>query len=248
LELGKFDAILARHVFAHVDDWDSFAESIASCCHDKSVVVLEFPYVVDTIAGHQFDTIYHEHLSYISVGPVRRVFNRVGMGIIGVTRHPKIHGGSIEVVLSKAGFSSIPCSYERMEQSCKSLCGKEAWIGFSEQMSKTCGDLVRFISSAKGKRKAIVGYGASARGNTLLNACGIRNLDAIIDNTPFKIGKFAPGSEIPIVGPSALLQMQPDYAIVTAWTYFDEIVSRESEYTSRGGRFINPIPSVCQYL
>ena len=245
-EWGAPDVILGRHVFAHIDDLKDLMQGLDAVSHQSTLVGFEVPYLVDLFEKTEFDTIYHEHLSYVPVRAVEALLGGTPFQLERVA-HYAIHGGSILFQFRRraAGVpvhESVAAALARETQ--LGLSDPENWKGFIQRVSKIRKTLPELIRKLKSDGKRVIGYGASAKGNTLLNTSGLgaADLDYIIDNTPFKQGKVAPGSWIPVRPPQRLLEDQPDYALLLAWNFAPEIIGREQEYQKRGGRFILPIP------
>jgi novobiocin biosynthesis protein NovU/D-mycarose 3-C-methyltransferase len=243
---GVADLILGRHVFAHIDDLRDLLAGLEAISHPETLIAFEVPYLVDFFEHTEYDTIYHEHLSYISVR-ARAALVKDSPFALSRIDHYQIHGGSILFQLRHR--SSKITVHESIAKSLEAerhmkLAEPSTWMTFAESVNRIRVQLPALIRKLKSQGKRIIGYGASAKGNTLLNTCGLntKELDFIIDNTPFKQNKVAPGSWLPIRPPEALLEEQPDYALLLAWNFAPEIVRRESEYQKRGGRFILPIP------
>lgn len=241
---GKADMITGRHVFAHIDDWKGMVKAFDALMHERSITAIEVPYLVDFYNGVQFDTVYHEHLSYVSVKSIVALLEKTPLQLERVLRYA-IHGGSIVLVLKKRGGSVHPSVEKALdEEKSLGLDTLDAWKRFEERVNHVRNTLPALVRRLRREGKRVVAYGASAKGNTLLNTCGLAkdDLDYIIDNTPFKQGKLAPGSWIPIHSPDYFLKDQPDFALILAWNFAEEIVRREKEFQRRGGRFIVPIP------
>lgn len=245
-EWGAADLILGRHVFAHIDDLRDLVRGLEAMSHQDTLIAFEVPYLVDFFEHTEYDTVYHEHLSYISVRSLEALVKDSPFMVARVDHYP-IHGGSILFHLrhraSKARIhASVAQALEKETQ--MHLSDPATWAGFAQRVNHIRTELPALIRKLKAEGKRIIGYGASAKGNTLLNTCGLgtKELDYIIDNTPFKQDKIAPGSWLPIRPPELLLKDQPDYALLLAWNFAPEILKRESEYQKRGGRFIVPIP------
>jgi novobiocin biosynthesis protein NovU/D-mycarose 3-C-methyltransferase len=201
---------------------------------------------VDFFEKTEFDTVYHEHLSYVSVRSVEALLAKSPFRLHRVDHYP-IHGGSVLLQIRRR---SDPAP---AHESVARFIGRErhldldeatAWQPFVKRVQHIQTQLPALLRQIRARDQRVIGYGASAKGNTLLNTCGLTasNLDYIIDNTPFKQGKVAPGSWIPVKPPEALLKDRPDYALLLAWNFADEIIARETEYQRGGGRFIIPIP------
>jgi hypothetical protein len=199
--------------------------------------------------GNQFDTIYHEHFSYLSFHVVNQVFAHHGLRVFDVRELPT-HGGSLRVLAcakksAQDSSDSVTALLER-ERS-EGLQELRAYLAFSEQVNATKRRLLSFLIEAKQAGKRIVGYGAPAKGNTLLNYCGIRTdlIDFTVDRSPLKQGKLLPGTRIPILGPEAIRSVRPDYVLVLPWNIQEEIVEQLSFVREWSGKFIVPIPTVC---
>lgn len=245
-EWGAADLILGRHVFAHIDDLRDLVAGLEAVSHQDTVIAFEVPYVVDFFEHTEYDTIYHEHLSYISVRSIEALVKDSAFMLARVDHYP-IHGGSILFHLRLRASKIVPhvsVAQALEKEGQMRLAEPATWEAFAQRVNHIRTELPALLHTLKSQGKRIIGYGASAKGNTLLNTCGITNgeLDYIIDNTPFKQGKVAPGSWIPVSPPEMLLKDQPDYALLLAWNFAPEIIRRETEYQKRGGRFIVPIP------
>ena len=245
-EWGTADLILGRHVFAHIDDLKGLLAGLEAVSHPKTLIAFEVPYLVDFFQNTEYDTVYHEHLSYVSVKSLVALTENTPFFVQRVDHYP-IHGGSILFHLRHRSPGNQP--HPSVGEALKAeeglhLSEPATWLEFEKRVRRIQQELPRLLCELKGQGKRIIGYGASAKGNTLLNTCGIttKELDYIIDNTPFKQNKVAPGSWLPIRPPDALLKDQPDYAVILAWNFAPEIIRREQEFQQKGGRFIIPIP------
>ena len=245
-EHGQPKLITATNVFAHVDDVRGFVAAAKHCLREDGVLVLEFPYGVDFIEHREFDTIYFEHLSYVLLEPVRRLAESLGMVVFDVQKQV-IHGGTIRVFIGNEGKHDVLPSVgefienERQQGYHESIV-YEAW---NREINGLIGDLVTQISTLKKGGAKIAAFAASAKGNTLLNACGFDSdtVDYIVDDTPEKIGRFSPGTGIPVVDRSVLAEDPPDYLIILAWNFAKEIIAGTSDFSAAGGKYIIPIPS-----
>jgi hypothetical protein len=243
---GPADLIVGRHVFAHIDDLRDLLAGLEAASHGETIVAFEVPYLADFFEGTEYDTIYHEHLSYIPVRALEALTQGTVFFVQRIDHYP-IHGGSILFHLRRrSSKAAVHASVgQALEREARLGLGEPAtWKVFADRVNRIRTELPALVRHLKGEGKRIIGYGASAKGNTLLNTCGLgtAEMDYIIDNTPFKQNKLAPGSWLPIRPPETLLQDQPDYALILAWNFAPEIVRREAEYQKRGGRFILPIP------
>lgn len=245
-EWGAADLILGRHVFAHIDDLKGLLQGLEAVSHPQTLIAFEVPYLVDFFKNTEYDTVYHEHLSYVSVKSLIALTKDSPFFVQRVDHYP-IHGGSILFHFRhrSSGLATHPSVQEALDTEERlGLSDPGTWEGFEKRVRRIQTELPQLLRKLKSEGKRIIGYGASAKGNTLLNTCGIttKELDYIIDNTPFKQNKVAPGSWLPIRPPEALLKDQPDYAVILAWNFAPEIIRREQEYQQKGGRFIVPIP------
>jgi novobiocin biosynthesis protein NovU/D-mycarose 3-C-methyltransferase len=244
-EWGRADIIVGRHVFAHIDDLRDLLAGLEAISHENTLIAFEVPYLVDFFNGTQFDTIYHEHLSYVSVKSVQALAERTRVFVQRIDHYP-IHGGSIlfHLRLRDGIAEHASVKHAIAIENNLDLGNPASWTPFVQRVDHIRVELPKLIRGLRAQGKRIIAYGASAKGNTLLNTCGLtaNDLDYIIDNTPFKQNKVAPGSWLPIRPPEALLRDQPDYALILAWNFAPEIVRRETEYQRKGGRFILPIP------
>jgi dTDP-4-dehydrorhamnose reductase len=241
-KFGRPKLITATNVFAHVDDIRGFLAATRHCLHEKGALMLEFPYAMDMIEERQFDTIYFEHLSYVLIGPVTRLAAMEGMQVFDVQKQD-IHGGTVRV------FLGIGAAHE-IRPSVAEFLGREAEGGFrdlatyrqwSGEIDALIDDLGQQLRMLKGQGAKIAAFAASAKGNTLLNACrlDIGTIDYIVDDTPEKIGKYSPGSGIPIVDRDVLAEQPPDYLVILAWNFAREIIETTADFA---GRYIIPIP------
>lgn len=237
--------ITATNVFAHVDDVRSFVAAAKACLHPQGALLLEFPYGVDFIEKREFDTIYFEHLSYVLIRPVERLARSLGMRVFDVQKQD-IHGGTTRVFIGFDGAHDVKPSVAAFLDYEKSHGFHDAAIykAWNEDINALIADIVSQLTRIKGEGRTIAAFAASAKGNTLLNACRFdtQTVDYIVDDTPEKIGKFSPGTGIPIVDRSKLDADPPDFLIILAWNFSREIIESTSRYLEQGGRYIIPIP------
>ncbi len=243
------DLLLGNNVLAHVPDLNDFVAGMKILLKPEGLITLEFPHLLRMIAENQFDTIYHEHFSYFSLLTVERVFAKHGLTIVDVDNLPT-HGGSIRVHAMHAGTPARPVSLAVQQLKClESQAGLQtlqAYAAFAAQVRLTKRRLLAFLIEVKDAGKTLVGYGAPAKGNTLLNYCGIRRdfIDYTVDLSPHKQGKFLPGTHIPIYPPEKIRDTRPDYVLVLPWNIKDEIMGQMSYIREWGGQFVLPIPEV----
>jgi SAM-dependent methyltransferase len=245
----KADLIVANNVLAQVPDLNDFVKGMKLLLKPAGVISVEFPHVVKTIMGNQFDQIYHEHFSYFSLTTVQRVFADHGLTTFDVRELPT-HGGSLRVFARHDENSA-----KRIEPDVRAVLQQEAeagfnrldgYAGFAERVKETKCKLLSFLISAKRAGKTIVGYGAPGKGNTLLNYCGIRTdfLDFTVDRSPHKQGKYLPGTHIPILHPDKIKDARPDYVLILPWNLKNEIMAQLAYIRQWGGQFVVPIPQV----
>jgi len=243
-QYGSADIILATNVFAHIDNLGGFLAGVKRLLSDDGVFIIEVPYLLSLLKNREFDTIYHEHLSYFSLHPLVYLFEKSGLSVVDVKQNA-IHGGSIRVFAKRSGSKQSASvakllSMERKE----GLASIDTYAKFAEEVALLRKELVNLLKALKAKGAKIGGYGASAKGNVLLNYCGIGTniLDYIIDTTPFKQGLLTPGMHIPVLPEEKFRENPPDYMLLLAWNYADDILKKESKYRQGGGKFILPIP------
>jgi SAM-dependent methyltransferase len=241
---GHADIITATNVFAHIDDLESLLHGINRLLSDGGVFIIEVPYLLNLLNNMEFDTIYHEHLSYFAIHPLVYLFKKFGMEIVNVKQIP-VHGGSVRVFVQRSPKqqSKNVTKLLLMEQETK-LDSLETYMKFAEDVALVKKKLVKLLKALKNKKSRITGYGATAKSNTLLNYCEIGTdiLDYISDTTQFKQGRYTPGTHIPIVPEEKFHEDLPDFALLLAWNYAEEILQKESKYREKGGKFILPIP------
>jgi SAM-dependent methyltransferase len=249
-EHGQASAVVANNVFAHIDDLASVLRGLDVLLADGGVFVFEVPYLVDLVERLEFDTVYHEHLSYFSVRPLVDLFERFGFEIFEVQRQ-SVHGGSIRgFVRRKRSDRERPVGGSTdalLELETRAgIADPQRLAAFAARVDALRAELKSTVLRLRADGKRIAGYGASAKGTVLLNACdlGRRELEFIVDATPSKQGLLAPGSHLSIRPPLALRTEGIEYALLLAWNHRKEIVDKERAYRDAGGRFIVPLPSV----
>ena len=242
------DLLIANNVLAHVPNVNDFVNGLGLLLEPDGVITVEFPHLLELIAQNQFDTIYHEHFSYFSFLTVERIFAAHGLTLFDVDELPT-HGGSLRIYAcheALARRNSGAVERVRAAERQAGLDVPETYEGFAQQVNRAKRDLLSFLIGAKSEGKSIVGYGAPAKGNTLLNFCGIGTdfLDYTVDRSPHKQGLFLPGTRIPIRAPAAIAETRPDYVLILPWNLKDEIVAANAHIRDWGGRFVVPIPTV----
>jgi hypothetical protein len=249
-ERGKrADLLIGNNVLAQVPDLRGFVRGLEILLEPQGVITLEFPHLLKLMNENQFDTIYHEHFSYFSLGTIEKFFASEGLTVFDVEELAS-HGGSLRVFARHTQDESKPVS-ERVarvlaDEEAAGLGDLAAYTSFAEQVRESKRALLEFLIGVKREGKTVVGYGAPGKGNTLLNYCGIRTdfLDFTVDRNPYKHGRFTPGTRIPIHPPEKIREVKPDYLLILPWNLKDEIIEQESYIREWGGQFVVPIPKV----
>jgi SAM-dependent methyltransferase len=242
----RVDVFHAHNVLAHVPDLNGFVAGIGRVLKDDGVAVIETPYVKSMFDQCEFDTIYHEHLCYYSLTALRHLFTRHGLVIQDVARLP-IHGGSLRLFVQPAPAArGAEGSVTRLleEEAAWGVSSPGPYRAFAGRVEDLRRRLTGLLARLKQQGRRVAAYGASAKGTTLLNYCGIgrETLDFVADRSTVKQGRFTPGTHLPIVAPGRLLEAMPDYTLLLVWNFADEILAQQEEYRRRGGRFIVPLP------
>jgi SAM-dependent methyltransferase len=240
----RADVIIGNNVLAHVPDQDSFVASIATLLAPDGLAVMEVPYLVDLIDQCEFDTIYHEHHCYFTVGTIRSLFARHGFGLVNV-QHLQIHGGSLRVSFERDGRPDDSVSAFISAESERGVGERAYYIDLADRVGSIKEDLVALLWELKSDGARIAAYGAAAKGVVLLNYCGLdeKLIDYVVDLNPHKHGLEMPGVRLPVHPVEHLRLDPPDYLVVLAWNFKDEIMQQQAWYSAQGGRFIIPIPS-----
>lgn len=242
------DLILGNNVFAHVPDINDFAAGLKNILKQNGVITLEFPHLMRLIEGVQFDTVYHEHFSYLSLHTVQRIFEKAGLKIWDVEELPT-HGGSLRVyachqeVVREASMA-VDQLLEKEKQF--GICKFSTYKGFQAKADKLKNDLLVFLLEQKKAGKVVAGYGAAAKGNTLLNYAGVKPdlLPYVCDAASSKQGKFLPGSHIPVVDTTQLREHKPDVVLILPWNIAGEVMAQHSYIREWGGRFVTAVPEL----
>ncbi len=245
---GRADLVAANNVFAHVPDIRGFAVGLRMLVKDTGLVTLEFPHLLRLIERRQYDTIYHEHYSYLSLRTAGRALAAGGLRVVDVDELGT-HGGSLRVHARPAETAGEPDQRVKAVLAAEEAAGLHTVAGhegFAGAVLKIKSDLLGFLLAARAEGKTVAGYGAPGKGNTLLNHCGIRSdlLAYTVDRSPHKQGMFLPGTHIPIHAPERIAETKPDYVLVLPWNLRDEISDQLAYVRSWGGRLVFPIPAL----
>lgn len=245
---GAAAVVVTTNTFHHIDDLDAFTEGVTLLLEDQGVFIVEVPYALELVETNQFDGIYHEHVSQFTVKAFVELFHRLDMEVFRIEML-EVHGGSIRVFARKRkGGRSVPATIAEWlsKEAERDLFSVSTYNAFRERVEGNKEALVGLLKELKAKGQRLVGYGASARGNTLLNyyKIGTDLLDYIVDRNSLKQGLYTPGMHIPVFPVERLLEDRPDYVLMLAWNFAQEIMSQQKEYRQLGGRFIIPIPEL----
>ncbi len=245
---GRADLVVANNVFAHVPDIRDFAAGLRGLVKDTGIVTLEFPHLLRLIQRRQFDTIYHEHYSYLSLLTASRALATARLRVVDV-EELETHGGSLRVYARPDVHPGEPSTRVKAlldEEDLAGLHTLSGHTGFASEVLRIKSDLLGFLLNAAREGRSVAGYGAPGKGNTLLNHCGIRSdlVEYTVDRSPVKQGKFLPGTHIPIHAPDRLAETRPDYVLVLPWNLKDEISQQLSYVRSWGARLVFPIPEL----
>ena len=243
------DLTVSNNVLAHVPDINDFVKGFSILLKPNGVTTFEFPHLLNLVKQKQFDTIYHEHYSYLSLIAVQSIFEANGLTIFDVEEIPT-HGGSLRIYAQRSDSNSHPISDNvkiiKSNEEQEGLDTLSFYTGFQLQAKKVKFDMISFLLKARSEGKSVVAYGAAAKGNTILNYAGIRpdSLPYVVDMNPAKQGKYMPGSRIPIIDEARLKQDKPDYVLILPWNLKNEITNQLDYINDWGGKFVTVIPEV----
>ena len=246
--LDRADLIIGNNVYAHVPDINDFTLGLRLALKPRGVITLEFPHLMRLVQSNQFDTVYHEHFSYLSLLSVEAIMHRAGLRVFDV-EELTTHGGSLRTYAchADADQAELPAlAALRATESAQGLGDDAYYTAFQSSAEQVKNDFLRFLLTAKAEDKSVAAYGAAAKGNTLLNFAGVGPdlLPFVCDAAPSKIGRFLPGSHIPILAPDVLRQNRPDYLIIFPWNIADEIRARNADLAALGTRFVTTVPDL----
>lgn len=243
---GMVRVVMGTNVVAHINDLHALVRGLQSLLGEKGIFVFEAPYLTHLLENIEYDTIYHEHLSYLSVLPMQKLFSQFGMEIIDV-QEVSIHGGTLRYHVARMGDYPAAKTVDQYiaNEEAKGIYSLEYLSKFSQSVQQHRDELVWMLKALKHEGKRIAGVSAPAKGMTLLNYCKIGNetLDFITEKSALKIGKYTPGTHIPVVADAELINRMPDYALLLAWNFAEEIMKNLETYQKKGGKFIIPIPT-----
>lgn len=234
-----FDTILARHTFCH-QEWKPFMEAVVSASHPKTLVCIEVPYAPDLLRRVEFDSIYQEHTSYLTIRSIISLLKNSPFHLHGVLRYG-VHGGAVLLML-RHNDSGITPHLSADEMLAEEKVTELTWKDFAVRARIKIENLKKLVEELRGQGKIVSAFGASAKGSVLINACGFTKDDIafVTDNSPLKPGRLVPGTDIPVIEEGEMLSQHPNYAIMTSWNYEQEILAKMSKWRSRGGKFIIP--------
>lgn len=246
--LKKSDLILGNNVLAHVPDINDFVKGLKIVLKEEGVITMEFPHLLNLIKENQFDTIYHEHFSYLSLYTLLQVFDKQGLKIYDVEKL-STHGGSLRIYATHiANKIIIKENVQKLleEEKVFGLLNMDKYTTFQEKANKVKYDLLEFLLQAKKEKKKVVAYGAAAKGNTLLNYAGIKNdlIEFVVDKSPYKQEKFMPASHIPIVKEEEIIKLKPEYILILPWNIKNEIITQLNYVRKWNAKFVVAIPQL----
>jgi 2-polyprenyl-3-methyl-5-hydroxy-6-metoxy-1,4-benzoquinol methylase len=251
-EYGQVDLLLGNNVLAHVPDINDFVQGMQVLLKPEGIITMEFPHLLRLMDENQFDTIYHEHFSYLSLLTVQRIFNHFGLLIFDV-EELSTHGGSLRIYACHQANRSYKISTRLRELEKVELNAGfrdlACYSSFTQKVKETKRNILDFLIQAKREGKTIAGYGAPGKGNTLLNYCGIRTdfIEYTVDRSPHKQGNFLPGTRIPVYHPDKIRETKPDFVFILPWNLKQEIMNQMAFIRDWNGKFVVPIPQVSVY-
>ena len=243
----KADIIHANNVFAHIPDIHGVVSGIKTLLKDNGTAIIEAPYLLDLYEHLEFDTIYHEHVYYFAVKPLVTLFHQHGLELVDIEKLP-IHGGTIRMFITHKDAKAVAPVVQEMvaHEDRIGLSKAQTFHDWMDKINNMGQDLRNLLQKLKDEGKTVAGYGASAKGTTLLNYFGIDSalMSFIVDKSPAKQGYLAPGTQLPILPPEELINRKADYAVLLAWNFADEIIKEQQAFRDQGGSFILPLPQV----
>jgi len=245
-EYGPAQFMTAAGVFFHIDDMDDVCRGVKTLLADEGVFEVQAIYLGGMLEHNAFDQVYHEHVSYYTLKPLIRLFERFGLEVFDVGHSP-IHGGSLLVYVGHGGAHPVQTSVPKLleHEQARGWDTVEPYREWARRVEVLRDDLVATLADLRAQGKRVAGYGAPAKGNTLLNFCGLGRdeLEYLAERAPLKIGLYSPGMHLPVIDEDEAMQDPPDFFVLLPWNFQDELVRKNEEFTASGGRFIVPIPS-----
>lgn len=243
---GQARVIVTTNTFNHIGDLHGFVAGVMVLLEENGTLVIEVPWAKEIVETNQFDNVYHEHVSEMSLLSIVKLGEFFGLDVVDVHKL-HVHGGSMRIFMrcSEAGEAQSPIVAQMLSEEVSSgLLKQSTYDDFSRRVDGLRADLLRMLAGLKTEKLRVAGYGAPAKGNTLLNYfdIGTETLEFLVDRNPLKQGLFSPGKKIPIYGPEAIAEKKPDVLLVLAWNFFDEIREQQAEFEAAGGRFLVPLP------
>jgi hypothetical protein len=247
---GRASAITITNTFPHFQNLQELAEAVQIALAPGGSLFVEAHYLVDLLEQGAFDTVYHEHVSYWALGPMKYLFERNGFEVVDA-EHLPLHHGQLRVVVRRKGeVEPTPAVAQLLaEEHARGIDRFATYQQFALRVNKIRDDLLGTLRKLRADNKRVAAYGAPAKGNTLIEflSLGADTVEYIVDKSPLKQGRYSPGAHIPVVAPERLLADQPDYVVLLAWNFRTEILEQQAEYRRRGGKFIAPLPDVRVY-
>lgn len=246
---GSAHYITATNVVAHIHNLHDFFDAVSLLLDSTGIFCCEFPYALDLLNKYLFDTIYQEHLSYFTVTPLYKIIREHKLKVIEIKKTP-IDGGALRIFLTKENTPYLEDKKGLQElldlEKTEKLNSFTTYKNFAKHIGKLRMEIRKTLKKLKSKHKTIAGYAAAARGNILMSYCGIgkREIDFVVDSTPYKQGLYTPGHQLPIFPEEEILKKKPNYVFILAWNFAEEIIEKQQEYRKKGGRFIIPVPYV----
>jgi hypothetical protein len=243
------DLMTANNVLAHVPDINDFVAGFAVLLKEHGVATFEFPHLLQLIEHNQFDTIYHEHFSYLSLSAVERIFDANGLAVFDV-EELQTHGGSLRVFAQRSdggGHARTTRVDEVLQREIDAgMLDRSGYAGFQEKADRVKNDFMTFLLEAKHAGKSVAAYGAAAKGNTLMNYAGVRPdlIEFVVDRNPAKQGRYMPGSRIPIVGEALIRERRPDFIVILPWNLKEEVILQLDYVRQWGARFVTAVPKL----
>lgn len=247
-DLPKSDLVLGNNVYAHVPDINDFTRGLRAVLKPQGVITLEFPHLMRLVEFNQFDTVYHEHYSYLSLTAVERIMIAAGCRIFDIEELPT-HGGSLRIFACRDDADHVEhdaVAALRAEERARGMNTPDYYTAFQHKAETVKNDFLRFLLQAKAEGKSVAAYGAAAKGNTLMNFGGVKPdlISFVCDAAPAKQNQFMPGSHVPILAPSVLPENRPDYLVIFPWNIAEEVMTQNADLAAQGTKFVTAVPDL----